>query len=46
MVKPNDLLLNITGGSIGRCALIPNDFITGNVNQHVLIIRLIDVAIV
>ncbi len=46
MVKPNDLLLNITGGSIGRCALIPNDFITGNVNQHVLIIRLVDVAIV
>lgn len=46
MVKPNDLLLNITGGSIGRCALIPNDFIIGNVNQHVLIIRLVDVAIV
>ena len=46
MVRPNDLLLNITGGSIGRCALIPNDFITGNVNQHVLIIRLVDVNVV
>ena len=46
MVKPNDLLLNITGGSIGRCALTPDDFIIGNVNQHVLIIRLVDVAIV
>lgn len=46
MVKPNDLLLNITGGSIGRCAITPNDFVTGNVNQHVLIIRLVDVAII
>lgn len=46
MVKPNDLLLNITGGSIGRCAIIPNDFITGNVNQHVLIIRLVDIIVV
>lgn len=46
MVKANDLLLNITGGSIGRCAIIPNDFTTGNVNQHVLIIRPIDVTVV
>lgn len=42
VVKPNDILLNITGGSIGRCALVPVDFDIGNVNQHVLIIRTID----
>ncbi|MNS96154.1 EcoKI restriction-modification system protein HsdS [compost metagenome] len=41
-VKPNDILLNITGGSIGRCALVPPDFDTGNVSQHVAIIRLMD----
>ena len=41
-VKPRDLLLNITGGSIGRCALVPEDFDEGNVNQHVLIIRCIN----
>jgi type I restriction enzyme S subunit len=40
-VIANDILLNITGGSIGRCALIPNDFIDANVSQHVTIIRLI-----
>lgn len=30
---------HITGGSIGRCAIVPLDFKTGNVNQHVAIIR-------
>ena len=35
----NDILLNITGGSMGRCALVPNDFHEGNVSQHVCIIR-------
>lgn len=38
-VYKNDVLLNITGGSMGRCALVPNDFIEGNVSQHVCIIR-------
>ena len=42
IVKPKDILLNITGGSIGRCALIPDDFDIANVNQHVIIIRLLD----
>lgn len=37
-----DLLLNITGGSIGRCAIVPSDFSEANVNQHVMIIRLIE----
>jgi len=39
IVQPNDLLLNITGGSLGRCALVPCDFSEGNVSQHVCIIR-------
>jgi len=43
-VQPKDILLNITGGSIGRCALIPDDFNTANVSQHVAIVRLIELA--
>lgn len=39
-LKPNDVLLNITGASIGRCFYLPKDFQEGNVNQHVCIIRL------
>jgi len=39
-VKPNDILLNITGGSLGRSCLIPTTIIKANVNQHVCIIRL------
>ncbi|WP_281613109.1 restriction endonuclease subunit S [Flammeovirga sp. SubArs3] len=39
-VLPKDLLLNITGGSIGRCTLVPDDFDTANVSQHVAIVRL------
>jgi type I restriction enzyme S subunit len=38
-LKPRDVLLNITGASIGRCTFIPDDFGEGNVNQHVCIIR-------
>jgi type I restriction enzyme S subunit len=41
-VKPKDILLNITGGSIGRCALIPDNFTTANVSQHVAIVRMIE----
>lgn len=41
-VLPKDILLNITGGSIGRCALIPDDFSRGSINQHILIIRVVD----
>lgn len=39
IVLANDILLNITGGSMGRCALVPDDFEEGNVSQHVCIIR-------
>jgi type I restriction enzyme S subunit len=38
-VQPNDLLLNITGGSIGRCCSIPENIGPANVSQHVAIIR-------
>ena len=38
-LRPRDVLLNITGASIGRCAYVPEDFGEGNVNQHVCIIR-------
>ena len=36
-VLANDLLLNITGGSLGRCVVVPADFNCGNVSQHVCI---------
>jgi type I restriction enzyme S subunit len=39
IVLANDILLNITGGSLGRCAIVPNHFTAGNVSQHVCIIR-------
>tara|TARA_Y100001970_G_C14253107_1_gene873255 strand:+ start:2059 stop:3246 length:1188 start_codon:yes stop_codon:yes gene_type:complete len=39
MVCGGDVLLNITGASIGRCAVVPNNFPESNVNQHVCIIR-------
>ena len=40
-VVPNDVLLNITGGSIGRCCIFLSEFAEANVNQHVSIIRVI-----
>ncbi|GMQ55883.1 restriction endonuclease subunit S [Vallitalea sediminicola] len=39
--KENDVLLNITGASIGRCTTVPKGVGKGNVNQHVCIIRLL-----
>ena len=41
-VIAKDILLNITGGSIGRCAIVPDDFSKGSVNQHILIIRMVE----
>jgi type I restriction enzyme S subunit len=38
-VHPDDVLLNITGASIGRVACAPPDIGEANVNQHVCIIR-------
>ena len=39
-VYPGDILLNITGASIGRSCVVPQSVKTANVNQHVCIIRL------
>lgn len=39
-VHPNDILLNITGASIGRSCVVPKSICLANVNQHVCIIRL------
>ena len=38
-IKTLDVLLNITGASIGRCAVADERIMGGNVNQHVCIIR-------
>jgi len=38
-VQGGDVLLNITGASLGRCHYVPEDFGDANVNQHVCIIR-------
>jgi type I restriction enzyme S subunit len=38
-VQSGDVLLNITGGSIGRCYYVTNEFEEANVNQHVCIVR-------
>jgi len=39
-LQPHDVLLNITGASIGRCCVFPENLGEANVNQHVCIIRL------
>lgn len=38
-VLAGDVLLNITGGSIGRCYFMSENFGPANVNQHVCIVR-------
>ena len=38
-LKYSDVLLNITGASIGRSAVVDERIVGGNVNQHVCIIR-------
>jgi type I restriction enzyme S subunit len=38
-VQTRDVLLNITGASIARCAIVPEDVLPARVNQHVSIIR-------
>ncbi|MGG6220778.1 restriction endonuclease subunit S [Aeromonas hydrophila] len=39
VVESGDVLLNITGASIARCCIVPNEFLPARVNQHVAIIR-------
>lgn len=40
-VVPGDVLLNITGASLGRSAIFPDQLVEANVSQHVTIIRLL-----
>ncbi len=40
-VLPGDVLLNITGASLGRSAIFPDQLVEANVSQHVTIIRLL-----
>ncbi|MFS9165069.1 restriction endonuclease subunit S [Streptococcus salivarius] len=39
IVEKNDILLNITGDSIARCTIVPEEILPARVNQHVSIIR-------
>ncbi len=39
-VQGKDILLNITGASLGRTCIVKNEFPKSNVNQHVCVIRL------
>lgn len=39
VVEDNDVLLNITGASVCRCAIVPSEVLPARVNQHVCIIR-------
>ncbi len=38
-IQLNDVLLNITGASVARCAMVPSYLLPARVNQHVAIIR-------
>jgi type I restriction enzyme, S subunit len=38
-VVSSDILLNITGASLGRCSIVPENLPKANVNQHVCIVR-------
>jgi len=39
-VERNDILLNITGASVARCCMVPDNILPARVNQHVSIIRI------
>ncbi len=39
IVEEEDILLNITGASVGRCTIVPYKILPARVNQHVSIIR-------
>lgn len=42
VVYPGDVLLNITGASLGRSTVFPSTYSEANVSQHVTIIRLVE----
>ncbi len=39
MIQHKDVLLNITGASVARCCIVPDELIPARVNQHVAIVR-------
>ena len=39
-IQENDVLFNITGASIARCCVVPDDVLPARVNQHVSILRI------
>jgi type I restriction enzyme, S subunit len=39
IVQQGDVLLNITGASVARCAMAPSHLLPARVNQHVAIVR-------
>lgn len=39
IVESNDVLFNITGASVCRCSIVPDDVLPARVNQHVSILR-------
>ena len=38
-ILAGDILINITGASVGRCCMVPTNVLPARVNQHVSIIR-------
>ena len=38
-IEKKDILLNITGASVARCCIVPDDLLPARVNQHVSILR-------
>ncbi|GEN66319.1 restriction endonuclease subunit S [Chryseobacterium rhizosphaerae] len=39
-IENNDILLNITGASVARCCIVPENILPARVNQHVSILRI------
>jgi len=39
VIEENDVLFNITGASIARCCIVPDQYLPARVNQHVSILR-------
>ena len=39
VVEAEDILLNITGASVARCCVVPDEMLPARVNQHVSILR-------
>ncbi|CAL2085263.1 restriction endonuclease subunit S [Tenacibaculum sp. 190524A02b] len=39
IIEKNDVLINITGASVARCSIVPNEVLPARVNQHVSILR-------